>query len=280
MLIAESGSTKTEWRVCENGKVIDAFRTSGCNPRVQSPEMIERDIQDAFDHHLAYDTPEKIYFYGAGLGAHRPREVMGEILHKLLPASTVFIEHDMLAAARSTRRKEGIVCILGTGSNSCYHKNFQEVAHKGGLGYIIGDEGAGADLGKYLLKGFLQGELPSNLKEKFENIHHKKVQDILTSLMLSPKPNVVMASWAEFVHQHLTEPTIKEMVVSRFIAFLDTSVCLYPNYANLYVDFVGSIAHYFSEQLTEACVEKEIILGEINKDPIEKLVDFHLNELI
>lgn len=280
MLIAESGSTKTEWRLCEDGKIVNAFRTTGCNPRVQSSEIIEHDIQKAFSEHLTSNSPQTIYFYGAGLGANLPRQIISEILHKLLPDSTVFVEHDMLAAARSTGRVEGIVCILGTGSNSCYHKDYQEVSHKGGLGYLIGDEGAGADLGKYLLKGFLQDELPNHLKELFENQHQKKCQELLTALMLAPKPNVMMASWAEFVHQHLSESAIHEMVIRRFIAFLDTSVCLYPKYEQLYVDFVGSISHYFSDELKEACVERNVQLGGINKDPIDNLANFHLSGVI
>ncbi len=280
MLIAESGSTKTEWRLCKDGQIIDAFRTSGCNPRVQTPQIIEADIRKAFSSHLTCQLPETIHFYGAGLGDQQPKLIIREILKRLLPDVQVYVEHDMLAAARSSCRAEGIACILGTGSNTCYHKNYQVIDCKGGFGYLVADEGSGADMGKHLLKKLLQGELSLVIKERFESQLQQSVQETLTSLMLAPKPNVLMASWAEYVHAWLEDEQIQQMVEERFLAFLDTTICLYESYQHLQVDFVGSIGHYFSEQLKKACQKRKVLLGSIVKDPIDNLVNFHLSGLM
>lgn len=278
-LIAESGSTKTEWRYCREGKVVRAFRSQGCNPRIQADEAILHHFQAIFQAELAKEDVGAVYFYGAGLGAVPPRNRIRSVLQQLLPGAQVQVEHDMLAAARSTRRPEGIVCILGTGSNTCHHRQGQVVAYKGGLGYICGDEGSGADLGKHLLKACLQGDMPLSLQQAFEAQLGKPVQDALTELMLAASPNVHMAAWAEFVHAHLHVPAVAQLVEQRMLAFLDATVCRYPGFERLPVDFVGSISHFFAPQLRNACAQRKVFLGSIEKDPIDKLVAYHLQEL-
>ncbi|RMG24486.1 MAG: ATPase, partial [Bacteroidetes bacterium] len=170
----------------------------------------------------------------------------------------------------------GIVCILGTGSNSCYHRQAQVVEVKGGLGYIVGDEGSGADLGKHLLKAILQDDMPPHIVQKFEDHFQKTAQQMLTQVMLASKPNVMLASWAPLLHQWAGEAAVEQLIVDRFLAFLDTTVCRYEAYKRLTVDFVGSIAHHFAPQLSQACHQCQLRLGTIDKDPVHKLVQYHL----
>ncbi|MEZ4686952.1 MAG: hypothetical protein R3B47_13060 [Bacteroidia bacterium] len=276
MLIAESGSTKTAWRLLKNGKLENAFQSPGINPNVLEPEVIEDIFRTAFGSHLASLDLEEVHFYGAGIGSNSQKGIIRGILQKILPNSLIFVEHDILAAARSTRRKEGIICILGTGSNSALHRNFELVSSLGGHGYIFGDEGSGMDLGKHLIKGILQDDFPEAVRRHVEDRRGKSAYDIKISVHHSSKPNVRMAELAQYVGELIHIPKVENMVISRFQAFLDTTVVRYPDYKSIPVDFVGSIAFYFQKQLDAACKSRQAQLGQIDKDPVDNLVEYHL----
>lgn len=252
------------------------FRTPGFNPNNQEEEDILEGLKKGFASNLPGEKIEEVIFYGAGLGGASQRAVMDKLLRSVLPDTHVQVEHDMLAAARSTRRKEGIVCILGTGSNSCYHKDFQIVKTLGGHGYLFGDEGSGADLGRHLLKGLLQGDFPQKVRAYVEEKEDTSIYELKIHVHHADSPNVRMAELAQYFTPFFNVPEIRELVTSRMLAFLDTTVCRYDNYENLTVDFVGSIAFFFREFLEEACRMRSVKLGEIVKDPVDNLVAFHL----
>lgn len=276
MLIAESGSTKTEWRLIRNGVVAREFRSPGVNPNVLEPEAIEEIFRDAFEENLPA-VPEAVTFYGAGLGADSQKAVVREIMQRVLPQSRIFVEHDMLAAARSTLRDEGIVCILGTGSNSARHHQHQITQNMGGHGWIFGDEGSGMDLGRHLLKGILQHDFPDEVQAHVERARGKSAYELKLDVHHSSKPNVRLAEFAVYVGETVHVPEVRQMVKARMLAFLDTTVCRYTGYRELYTDFVGSIAHHFSAVLFEACEERGVKPGMVLKDPVHNLVAFHLN---
>ena len=276
MLIAESGSTKTVWKLCRDGKILKTFRTPGFNPNNQEEEDILEGLKAGFEINLSGEKIDEVIFYGAGLGGASQRAVMDRLLQKALPGTRVMVEHDMLAAARSTRRQEGIVCILGTGSNSCYHKDYQIVKSLGGHGYLFGDEGSGADLGRYLLKGLLQHDYPTKVRTYLEQQEGNTIYEIKIQVHHADSPNVRMAELAQHISPFFDVPEIREMVTGRMLAFLDTTVCRYENYEQLTVDFVGSIAFFFREFLEEACRMRAVRIGEIVKDPVDNLVAFHL----
>jgi glucosamine kinase len=280
MLIAESGSTKTAWRLLRNGKLEASFNSPGINPNILEPEVIEDIFRTAFGSHLSSLDLEELYFYGAGIGSDSQKGIIRGILQKILPYTKVFVEHDILAAARATRRKEGIICILGTGSNSGLHRNFELVENLGGHGFIFGDEGSGMDLGKNLIKGILQGDFPDEARQHVEQRKGKTAYEIKITIHHSSKPNVRMAELAQLVGELIHIPEIDEMVTSRFEAFLDTTVVRYPNYQNIPVDFVGSVAFYFKEQLERALASRGATLGNITQAPIDNLVRYHLGEVI
>ncbi len=279
MLIAESGSTKTEWVVGRDGKVIKSFRSPGINPNVMTKESIEDTFRMAFEDQFQDGEIQEVIFYGAGLGHHSQRDIVADVLRKVLPSAHIVVDHDMVAAVRSTGREEGIVCILGTGSNSCLFRDRHEVLVLGGHGWIMGDEGSGKDLGHHLIKGLLQGDFPDEVREYVEGKEGDSIFEIKISIHKSEKPNVRMASLARYVKDMIHIPEVRMMVVHRFLAFLDTTVCRYPDYRQLHIDVIGSIGYHFREQLEEACRVREVQLGHLIPEPIHNLLSYHFSQL-
>jgi len=274
-LIAESGSTKTEWRLIDNKSVIQEYRSAGFNPNVQTEESMRETLQDVVYHFGAGNISE-FYFYGAGLAEISQREIILNLVKTLLPKAIVHIEHDMLAAVRSTLRSEGIVCILGTGSNSAWFQNEEIRMNLGGHGYLIGDEGSGCYIGKHLLRAILQEDLPKEARHYLEDEEKMDISAIKLSIFKAEKPNVRMASLARHAGALLHLEGIQELVKKCFLDFLDSTVVRYPNYQNQYTNFVGSISFYFKHELMKACEERGVKLGEINKDPVDNLIKYHL----
>lgn len=280
MLIAESGSTKTEWRLCRDGKQVLSFRSQGFNPNVQTPDAMEEELRRAYNLNMIEPEDDVLFFYGAGIDSHGQRQIMEEVLRKIFGKIRIEVNSDMLAAARATNRTEGIVCILGTGSNSCAHKDHQITEKIGGHGWVFGDEGSGADLGKHLIKMMLQNDLPQDIIHEIEDKAGKPAFALKISVMQSSKPNVRLANLGETVGAFIHVPQVREMVYQRMLAFLDTTVCRYPGYQDQYADFVGSISHYFHDILAEACAQRSVRLGNVLQAPIDTLVDFHLSNTL
>jgi len=278
MLIAESGSTKTEWRLFKGSEVVTSFRSKGFNPNVQKEESILKKMRKAVSKNIKPKKVQEVYFYGAGLGGQTQRQIMYKILHSIFPFAQLEVNHDIAAASRSTGRRTGIVCILGTGSNSCYYRDYQVESIIGGHGYLFGDEGSGADLGKHLVKGFLDKDFPKEARTKFEEAVETSVYKTKIKVMKSDTPNVDMAKFAPIVEQLRTYPEINQMVTNRFVEFLKKTVMRYPDYENLHTDFVGSISHYFRDNLIDACQLCKVRHGDIIKEPIHNLLWFHTKQ--
>ncbi|MDX2247258.1 MAG: hypothetical protein SF052_10800 [Bacteroidia bacterium] len=276
MLIAESGSTKTEWRLCREGKVVNAFRSRGFNPNVMPAETILKELAVLQKTHLSAATPGKIFFYGAGTRGEAQNRIMADIFRNLFPLAEIIIGYDLLAAARSTGRPEGIACILGTGSSACRHKNYEIEEIRGGLGYLFGDEGSGADLGRNLVKAILQKDFPPEVAAFVEEKEGMGIHDLKMAITRHPKPNVRMAVLAPYLQEFLAIPEVFAQVSERFGLFLDTTVRRIPDYFDLPVDIIGSIGYYFSKPFAEACILRNITPGKFIKDPIDPLVDYHL----
>ena len=278
MLIAESGSTKTEWRYCRAGKVERSFKSPGFNPNVMSREKILAQFQEVKTQYLSDLSAGQIFFYGAGTRGEAQNRTVTEAIAAIFPGAEIFVGYDLLAAARSTMRGEGIACILGTGSNSCLHKGGEIVEIHGGLGYIFGDEGSGGDLGKHLMKGMLQDDFPVEVKEKILRKEAKSLDQLKMDIIIDPKPNVKMASLAAYIPELIHIQEIEQMVVNRFLAFLDTTVLKMNNYVDLPLDFIGSVGYYFSDQVKQACKQRGLKPMRFVKDPIDNLVEYHLKD--
>lgn len=276
MLIAESGSTKTEWRLCKDGVQVLTFRSQGFNPNVQDPQAMEEELRRAYNLNMETAETEAVWFYGAGIDSHSQRQIMEGVLGSVFHDVRLNVNSDMLAAARSTNRNEGIVAILGTGSNSCSHKDHEIVQKIGGHGWVFGDEGSGAHLGKHLIKAMLQEDLPADVIQEIEEREGKSAFALKISIMQSSRPNVRLARLAETANAFIHVPQIRNIVRDCFIAFLDTTICRYPHFREVPTDFVGSISHYFRPILEDACAQRGVLLGNIEKAPVDNLVRFHL----
>ena len=277
ILIADSGSTKTDWCVVENGVLVQQIFTKGTNPFFQSEEEISNEIATALLPELKTDEFDAVYFYGAGCGFPDKIEIVHRAISKQLKVKgNVEVATDMLAAARGLcGREAGIACIMGTGSNSCYYDGENIVANVSPLGFILGDEGSGACLGKLMVGDLLKNQMTPELKEKFLTQFNLTPADIIDRVYRKPFPNRFLASLSPFLAQNINEPCVHELVLNSFKAFFKRNIMQYENYQNLKVNLIGSVAFYYKEVLAEAAEAMGIQLGTIIQSPMEGLIKYH-----
>ncbi|WP_373825713.1 BadF/BadG/BcrA/BcrD ATPase family protein, partial [Bacteroides heparinolyticus] len=226
ILIADSGSTKTDWCVVENGELLQQIFTKGTNPFFQSEEEISNEIATTLLPRLKSDEPDAVYFYGAGCGFPDKIATMRRaIAQHLKVKGEIEVNTDMLAAARGLcGHTPGIACIMGTGSNSCYYNGQDIVANVSPLGFILGDEGSGACLGKLLVGDLLKNQMTPGLKEKFLKQFDLTPADIIDRVYRQPFPNRFLASLSPFLAQNMDEPCVHNLVLNSFKAFLKRNV--------------------------------------------------------
>ena len=277
ILIADSGSTKTDWCVVEKGELVQQIFTKGTNPFFQTEEEISNEIATALLPELKTNEFEAVYFYGAGCGFPDKIAVVHRALTKHLNvAGNVEVATDMLAAARGLcGREAGIACIMGTGSNSCYYDGESIVANVSPLGFILGDEGSGACLGKLMVGDLLKNQMNPELKEKFLAQFNLTPADIIDRVYRKPFPNRFLASLSPFLAQNISEPCVHDLVLNSFKAFFKRNIMQYENYQNLKVNLIGSVAYYYKEVLAEAAEAMGIQLGTIIQSPMEGLIKYH-----
>ena len=278
ILIADSGSTKTDWVLAgtktEGSRVVERLQTEGINPFHQSEEQIAAILSS-----LQVGPVSRVFFYGSGL---RPefRQPMQQALATAfhLDAEAVEAESDLLGAARALcGHEEGIACILGTGANSCLYDGRQIVANTPPLGYILGDEGSGAVLGRNFLNAIYKGLLPEALKEQFESECAMTMADVVDRVYRQPMPNRWLASLSLFIYKQLPRyPELSQMVVDTFRQFLRCNVAAYGR-ADLPFSAIGSIAWYYQAELAHAASLECMRLGKVQKSPMDGLLDFHLS---
>ncbi|MCD8079333.1 MAG: ATPase, partial [Bacteroides sp.] len=270
-LIADSGSTKTDWCLLQNGNPVRRIYTKGTNPFFQSEEEISQEIATALLPQLQTDKCSAVYFYGAGCGFPDKIEMVRRaIASHLQIKDTIEVSTDMLAAARGLCGHEaGIACILGTGSNSCFYDGEKITDNVSPLGYILGDEGSGAVLGKLLVGDLLKNQMTPELKEKFLTSYNLTPAEIIDRVYRQPFPNRFLASLSPFLLENISEPTVRDLVARSFRSFLVRNVMQY-DYRNHKVHFIGSVAYHYQELLKEVAQELDIQVGNIIQSPIER----------
>lgn len=279
MLIADSGSTKTDWCVILDNTPIKKIGTKGLNPFFQSEEEIQQELTHSLLPQLPEGTIDSVYFYGAGCTPEKAPTLRRAIADSLPVVGNIKAYSDMLAAARGLcGREAGITCILGTGSNSCFYDGKEIVNHISPLGFILGDEGSGAVLGKLLVGDILKNQLSPAIKEVFLKQFDLTVPEIIDRVYRQPFPNRFLASLSPFIAQHLEEPGIRQLVLGSFIAFLRRNVMQY-DYTQYPAHFIGSVAHCYKEILQEAAQETGIRIGKILQSPMEGLIQYHSDPL-
>ena len=277
ILIADSGSTKTHWCVCERGIILKHIFTKGINPFYQSVEEIKLEIESRLVPELKEFQINHIYFYGAGCSFADKSAMVGAALGVFFNDIIIEIYSDLLGAARALFGKsKGIACILGTGSNSCYFDGVEIVENVSPLGFILGDEGSGAVLGKILIADCLKNQLPIQLKDKLLKQFDLTPAIILEKVYKQPFPNRFLATLSPFLLENIAEPSIFNIVYDSFDAFFVRNVMQYT-LDNKEVGFVGSVAYYFKDCLEIVASERGIKISKIEQSPMNGLVEYHRN---
>lgn len=273
-LIADSGSTKTNWLLMSNNGSTRLFHTEGINPVVGDEETIERTISASFTPQVDNTEIDNIYFYGAGCTAQK-KSIVAKSLKNSFPKAHIEVESDVLAAARALcGHEEGIACILGTGSNSCLYDGHDIVENVSPLGYILGDEGSGAILGKSLISDILKHQLPKEICDDFFDKTGLSEEDIIDHVYKKPMPNRFMASFVPFIYEHHRDSQIAELLVINFRNFIRRNVMQYKRY-DLPLNFIGGIAHSFHEEIKVAVEIEHLIMGCVELEPLNGLVRYY-----
>jgi N-acetylglucosamine kinase-like BadF-type ATPase len=274
-ILADSGATKANWAAVEEGKIIQQVQTQGISPYFLSDEGISEVVLSV--RKALPGAVEEVHFYSTGCKALEQRLRVAKLFNGLFPDSAIIkVETDLLAAARSSSQHHpGIVCILGTGSNACRYDGNDIVETAGGLGFILGDEGSGAAIGKDLIMAYLNQELSPELKDALTDEYHLTRDNILQAVYQLPYPNRFLSTFAPFVFQHRHLDFFQHLLQRQFQLFFQHSVLLQTNSDNLPIHFVGSIAHFFQAEITTVAESLGLQMGTIVQDPMLGLVKFH-----
>ncbi len=279
ILIADSGSTKTDWAVVDEGKVSLRHTTVGINPFHQSPAEIRRILLESLQPALpAGANVTAIYFYGSGCTPEKS-PLVSESLRSVFPhASSIEVVSDLLGAARAVcGNHEGIACILGTGANSCLYDGCNIVRNTPPLGYILGDEGSGAVLGKLFMNAIFKGFVPGHVRDAYLSWAGTTYADVIDRVYRQPQANRFLASVAPFIREQLSsEPALRDLVVANFRAFFHRNLVHYGKQRE--VGFVGSIAWAFGDILRDVANEEGYQVTTITRSPMEGLVVFHVGK--
>lgn len=275
LLIADSGSTKTTWSILNNNPEDTIFiETSGINPFYQNIAEIYKVLEQEFNS--TQKEFDAIWFYGAGCTNQKTGKIVRDALSQFFIRKKIHIDSDLMAAARALcQDKEGIACILGTGSNSCYYDGKEIQQNVSPLGFILGDEGSGAVIGKQFLSDLLKNQLPQELTRLFYETFQKDKAEILENIYKKPFPNRYAAGFMPFIAQNISHPNLHQLVESSFNLFIERNILQYSKAHTLPVHFTGSIAFVFREILEESLLKHDLISGTFLQNPTEGLVNFH-----
>lgn len=276
ILLADSGSTKTDWRLVTATENIGQVQTVGFNPMYQEAEEVYKALHDTLLPQLPEESPEAVYFYGAGCSSPERNKRVEDALRMAFPTAEIHVDHDLMGAARALcGREAGIACILGTGSNSCLYDGKTITDNVPSLGFLLGDEGSGAYMGKLLIRAYLYRELPDELAQSLKNRFNLTKDGILDTVYGSSVPSRYMASFAKFMHEKRQHPVIKAMIYENFSEFFEHHITKYEGFAELPVHFVGSVAFHFSDTLKQVAKKYGVNLGRILSTPSEGMILYH-----
>lgn len=275
IVIADSGSTKTDW-VIIGQEEPKAINTMGFNPVYHEEELIYEKTLEGFPADFPFETVDEVYYYGAGCWDRGRKEVVARALRRIFTKGKVEVDHDLLGAARACcGNQAGIACIIGTGSNSCLYDGKQVIDNVTNLGYLVGDEGSGAFLGKELVRTYFYREMPGDLVEIFEERYPGGKAHILDEIYEKPQPNVYLASFTKFLSDHRDHIFIQKLIYKGLAIFIDRHVRKYRNHSSLPIHFVGSVAFYFQDFTKVILEERDMQPGIFLQKPIDRLVEFH-----
>jgi N-acetylglucosamine kinase-like BadF-type ATPase len=278
IIIADGGSTKTNWcLVTEEGKKV-YFNTEGYNPYFSGTEYIIQSLRDSLPTDLEKDEITEVNYYGAGCSTPEMRKIVEEAMKVVFNKAKIYIGHDLLAAARALLgNKEGFAAILGTGTNTCIYDGKDVINNIDSGAYILGDEGSGCYIGKKLLVDYLRGYMPEAVRKNFWDTFKLTPDDVNEQVYTQPRANRFCASFSKFVYDNNVHIEYsRNLVRTSFEDFFRNLVTHYPDYQKYTFNCIGSVGYNFRNVLEEVVTENGMVVGNIIRSPIDNLVKFHL----
>lgn len=274
-LIIDAGSTKMDWALLEDGKVLNRFTTSGFNPNysgyIALIDILYKELKEDFP------AVDAVYYYGSGCGSKKVQDEMRQYLKvRFEEASEVHVTHDMMGAAHALLGHEkGIACILGTGANSCIYNGKTITERAVSLGYLVGDEGSGCYIGRKLTRAYFYDFMPPELKLEFDKTYHLKINKFIDNVYHQPEASKYLAGFVKFAADHIGHPFIQGLVKECFNDFIKAFVLRYKNCRKLRVCFVGSVAFYFETFLHECLSAEGLTMGKVMRSPMDGLIQMY-----
>lgn len=274
-LIADAGSTKTEWCVT-GGRRLRRIMTAGISPYVMDAAAISALLRSEVLPRVGTVLPEHIYYYGTGCAQPARAAVVRQALRSVFRGSRIQVHHDLLGAARGLcGHDKGMVCILGTGSGTAYYNGRRIARERPGLGYVLGDEGSGACLGKSVLQHYLNGTFDPELNDRFESQFPDRRADILDAVYRQPAPNAYLARFTPFLSENRGHFMVENILEDAFNEFFFGHLCKFGESWRNPIHFTGSVAYAFRDVLAQACASYEFRMGRILSRPMEGLIHYH-----
>ncbi len=278
ILIADGGSTKADWIALDddNKKELFRTRTRGLNPAILTEQQLENRLINNYELTKNAGQVKEVYFYGAGCGTSGPTGKLKKVLEKLFPNAAINVAEDMLAAVyAASGGEEAIVCILGTGSNSCYFDGKEMHQNVPSLGYILMDEASGNYFGKKLLQDYFYKQMPDEIVKDFIRKYNLEPDEIKRHLYQEDSPNAYLGQFAEFMFDHKDEAYMRQLIAKGFEEFIEKRILPYPKAKEVPVYFIGSIAYFFRPVLEETAKKYGIKIKDVIRRPIDRLVAYH-----
>ncbi|MGF7041987.1 BadF/BadG/BcrA/BcrD ATPase family protein [Mucilaginibacter lappiensis] len=278
ILVADSGSSKTDWLLSTSPQESISFKTAGLNPYFLTEKEIAKIIQEQVPDMVAHaNEVTEIYFFGAGCSSPDRHEIVSNAISQLFSKAFISVDSDLLGCAYATCGYEkGICCVMGTGSNISFFDG--ESIHDGqhGLGFVLGDEGSGTWFGKAMITDFLYGNMPVDISQKFDEAYGLNKEIVIKNVYQKPNANTYLASFSKFVSEIKATPYGQALLEKGLLEFIESNIKSYPEYHRYKCHFVGSIAYFFANELTALCQQQGVKTGKIIKQPINDLMAFIL----
>ncbi|MBK9284204.1 MAG: ATPase [Sphingobacteriaceae bacterium] len=276
-LIADSGSTKTDWILLNGSNVVKQIKTMGFNPYFQTKEQICLELLSNLKPYLQefIARVDVLHYYGAGCSTLENCLLIEDCLSITLNLKKINVSHDLLAAARALCKKEkGIACILGTGSNSCLFNGKHIIENVPSVGYLWGDYGSGAQIGKYFVQDYFEGKIPLELSVAFEAEGYER-EEILNHVYKGTMPSRYLANISHFAFKHILHPYIHNLLVRCFNSFFEHQISKYTKSKEHKVNTVGSIGFVYKDVFKEVAEKYGYKIGNVIKSPLEGLIEYH-----
>ena len=282
ILIADGGSTKCDWILLNaKGEQIMKTRTKGLNPAVFKTEVLQERLEENLDLKQVREVVEKVHFYGAGCGTPKPTALLKSILTAFFSAAAeVNVQEDMVAAVYAVTDKPGIVCILGTGSNSCYYDGNGIRTAVDSLGYILMDEASGNYFGKRLIRDYYYKKMPKTLADKFEKEFDLSSDTIKENIYKKENPNTYLASFAEFIFKNERNGYFYQLIAEGMQNFIEHRVLCFKEAQNVPIHFVGSIAYFSQDIIKDALQPYQLEPGNFVQRPIDGIIDYYRKHVV